>query len=229
MKNSTKLTRLHELLVKMMGGKQQRAVVAVKNVVGDIHHDRRLHQRMLEEDLLEWERENKFGSSSLTAGMRQSSQGQEPDQTPGCSAVLPPVMTFASSLLIRDWIFCTIAVHPPLNFDSMIPLLADLAAFESSMSECSCESALTNTAVAVDDASTMDSNRVTDVQPQPKPAACSLLPKGYEDTLRSAKYSKPKIKVSYWKHMGYWNVTITCKDRNKVRITLCGAIVTDLF
>jgi len=65
MSKSTKLTRLHELLIKMMGDKRGRAVVAVKNVKGEIHHDRRLHQRMLQEDQHEWARQLALHRSSL--------------------------------------------------------------------------------------------------------------------------------------------------------------------
>mmetsp|Transcript_9155 Transcript_9155/g.22068 ORF Transcript_9155/g.22068 Transcript_9155/m.22068 type:complete len:496 (-) Transcript_9155:335-1822(-) len=199
MKNSTKLARLHELLYKMMGDRAQRATVAVKHVVGDVHHDRRLHQRLLEEDLAEWQLET--GLCPAGPGVQAARFGHH-----STGALLKP-----RSPLGAD------GCPSGDNVDESVRSLR-------AASGTSCDSSATHAGIEPPSlGSPMEVSTASRPLPAEQQQARSMPESMCRDcNLRSVKYSKPEIRVGFCKQKRYWVATIKCKDRNKLLFdTVC--------
>mmetsp|Transcript_2428 Transcript_2428/g.7020 ORF Transcript_2428/g.7020 Transcript_2428/m.7020 type:complete len:583 (-) Transcript_2428:236-1984(-) len=199
MKNSTKLTRLHELLLKMMGDKKDRALVAVRHVVGDVHHDRRLHQRMLEEDIYTWGMEQRLVQGGLSQSMIKRSiaaVGSHMKVVDGTTTLIQAGTSPSCSSILSN----------SIPEDGEV-----LAADVSELSANSASTALLTEAVLAERAT----SEVTSSAQRP-PTSLPGVANGSADLLRSAKYSKPDIQVGYCNQKGYWTLNLKCKDRNKL-------------
>lgn len=178
--NAVKLARLRQLMREIIGHDSAR--VACKQVRGEVHHDRRLHQQMLLEEVEAWKAGRSRGltdsdsdvSESTTVACAPVADTDEDDAGPG--AVVGSKGARPGAI--------------PVPVPSGGRDTADVRVDGSPISVSS--------SAGMGMAGTMRDHVSSG------------------DALRSPKYDRPEVDVSYDHSSCYWVVTVLCRNRNKL-------------